>query len=601
MVIFIDKVYDELIELFAVDKAEDDKLLKQIDSHIFIETEVYKQIQKSGRFLLVGRKGSGKSGLIFGYRARERNKKRHISSKYITFDDFPSAATVAFFVNNIDKELASINLSSVHSEDIRGELKDFLGPAYVFRYAWTNAILYFCTYIAIDTILGEELASSSDSKTLAKCKRELEKKFPFLKGRSTNQNGMFYGFLTELLGMLVQSLSLVIKNHNSDKQTPISDEAALIASIVAEGINIANEDIQDTNDFLKDSLKIIKNILSNRSKSVLITLDKFDDFLYDIYQEVKKGHFEMYVERNKFFMNVIEGLVLSLRDIKRWDKYAWIGSLLTVPKDKFMELELRETSQIEKNHYVSLDWTAKELFKLVKARFDYVMKNNGLDTEWKHVFSEDINNCRVAGVKENPFLYVLRHSLWRPRELLNYYCEIFKLMKKYASQGVKLEIIMRQALRDVHGHIIENEIIAEFQQELPNLRQALRLLETRELSASMPYHEFTAKLSRVTLPNIEKSHDVAKHLFYLGVIGTKRSISTPRYGRNGSIRQNNAEVVYEYCYNCNDASPVLEGHVEICFHPLFFEYLSIKTSTDIVVNQLEWDMFKNPDFPEDDV
>lgn len=116
----------------------------------------------------------------------------------------------------------------------------------------------------------------------------------------------------------------------------------------------------------------------------------------------------------------------------------------------------------------------------------------------------------------------------------------------------------------------------------------------------MPYNDFASKLSGLYLSDsIRETHDVANRLYYLGIIGVRKILTAPRYGRNGSVRQNNVNVAYEYAYNSDEIEPFVDEHIQVYFHPLFFEYLGIRGPSDYVVNQLEWGMF-NPDWFDDD-
>ena len=161
--------------------------------------------------------------------------------------------------------------------------------------------------------------------------------------------------------------------------------------------------------------------------------------------------------------------------------------------------------------------------------------------------------------------------------------------------GASLSDLMISAVREKQRHIIENEIILEFSQELPDLRSALRKLEVKNLSAVMSYNDFASKLSGIRLSStITQTHDVATRLFYLGVIGVRKILTAPRYGRNASVRQNNVNVAYEFSYNCDETELFVDDNVQVCFHPLFFEYLRIRGPVDYVVNQLEWSMFSDP-------
>ena len=57
-----------------------------------------------------------------------------------------------------------------------------------------------------------------------------------------------------------------------------------------------------------------------------------------------------------------------------------------------------------------------------------------------------------------------------------------------------------------------------------------------------------------------------------------------------TVTQQKQEVLYRFCFNTDDNDPFAPG-CEVCFHPMFFEYLNLKHEEQYVVNQLTWEMF----------
>ena len=78
-------------------KAEQDQTLRQTERPTFVHTRVYRQVKDEGRCLLIGRKGSGKTAMLVGYRHENRADYLADADIDIIADEFPLEPLSAFY------------------------------------------------------------------------------------------------------------------------------------------------------------------------------------------------------------------------------------------------------------------------------------------------------------------------------------------------------------------------------------------------------------------------------------------------------------------------------------------------------------------------
>jgi hypothetical protein len=311
---------------------------------------------------------------------------------------------------------------------------------------------------------------------------------------------------------------------------------------------------------------------------------------------------EIGANRKDFLSSLLHGLVLSARDLQRDAQFKWVHMLLAVPQDKFLELHLRERADLEHTTVLRLTWTPRELYRYVNKRIAYALglPLDGPVTPWDQLFPFSVTNCSVREVKEHSFLYIVRHSLWRPRQIQMYLNAIFDLMESERCAGS--EELFQKAVKIGAREIINNEFVEEFQTEYPNIKSVLRRFEGLSLKTVDKYSSLCDRIGKTALfEDVSTPDEVILRLYHMGVLGTRTVLQTKHSeSTDATITQNHQEVSYRFCYNSpvNNPFSSLSSNVEIVFHPMFFEYLNVKHDARYVVNQLMWDMYEPAGNPE---
>jgi hypothetical protein len=568
---------ERLIEAFDHVKAENDPLITDPHANAFVSTRVYRQTIRKRWCLVVGGKGSGKTALLLGFQLLE--KRRFLSIVNIEADKFPLEALFNFFYASVLHSQKKLKDELPQGTD----LPDFVDPVKISEYAWGNSMKYCAIQSAAQELLNrssEFSINESEVKTLKKaCRRvarllgERSSASQLLKPTEAVYALLIYFFHT------VQEVIDKTVNHKTESL------AVLLASIT---LQLGRHWRATLDKPMAQAADIIKAVLQRHSIRTLVTLDKFDDY-YDNFSR-KYTRDPSPASRHAFLSAVLEGLVLSTRRLSEDGQFDWISGLVTIPRDKFLELHLRERVSLEEEEGVWLRWTPRELYEYASRRIAHALELGTIDGAWEHLFPFEVTNGRVKEVKENSFLYLVRHSRWRPRELQLYIKRVLQMMDD--TRRPAGEIMFRKAVKMQSEDTIREEFREEYSVEYPGLAATLRKLETVGLKSVMPYEDVCSALSKASLFDESRSVDeLMLRLFHLGVVGVRSILQGPRNTHaDATIMQNHQHVAYRYYYNTAHTEALSQGST-VVFHPMFFGYLNILHDQKYVVNQLTWDMF----------
>jgi hypothetical protein len=562
-------------------KAEQDEALRQPpERRIFVHTRVYRQVKDEGRCLLIGRKGAGKTAMLVGYRHENREDYLAEADIDIIADEFPLAPLFNFFYIEIVKK---VNGRREKTEARDTDLAQFLDPTKVATYAWKQSLVAAAVFMAAEKILASEVAhklSEDEKKTLNEAHGGVLKLMGLNNGKNLFSSGG--DLLSGLLVFFFGDFSTMI-------ETMLEESTGGFAGMIARiSTKLAVMAKTNTVENLRKPVQQIRQILERHQKKVLLTLDRFDDF-YDEFQ-YRQDSGDLAYEKRTFLASLLKGLVIAARDLQRdTSNYAWMHMIFTIPMDKFLELQLRERADLESNHVVRLEWSPKELYELVNRRIAAALKlpEKEVPNAWKTLFPFDVTNARVREVKEDSFLYIVRHSLWNPREIQMYLKALFVEMEKRPAD----EHLFREVVRRETENIIRREFIGQFIGEFHGLQKVLNKLNSVQLRTVMLYEDLCDKLGGLELFEDCRTPDqIALRLFHMGVLGVR---APARQGMStmAVITQQKKEVSYRFSFNSDDNDPFSPA-CEVCFHPMFFEYLNLKHEEPYVVNQLTWEMFE---------
>jgi superoxide dismutase len=563
-----------LKDAFRELKAEQDQLLRQAESRTFVHTRVYRQVRDERKCLLIGRKGSGKTALLVGYRYENHEEYLAEAGIDIIADEFPLEPLFHFFYKEVYDKLNKRTATGRNTD-----LAHFLDPTKVATYAWKQSLTASAVCMAAQHILASDFAgrlADDEKRTLEESLGHVLKLLGATNGKRRVGGEILGPFLVYFFTNFTELIEAAVDQS-------VGSFAALIAKISGQ-LNIMAKN--NTDEALRRPVLQIRQILDRHSKKVLLTLDRFDDF-YDEFQYRQNS--DMAIEKRAFLSALLKGLVIAARDLQRdTAHFSWMHMIFTIPMDKFLELQLRERADLESNHVVRLEWTPRELYELVNRRIAAALHLPGKDipNAWKLLFPFDVANGRLREVKEDSFLYIVRHSLWNPREIHMYLKALFAEMEK----GPADEDMFRRVVRTETENIIRREFIGQFIGEFQGLQKVLNKLGNVQLRTVLPYETLCDGLGGLELFDDCRTPDqIAVRLFHMGVIGVR--VNARRTDGNiPVITQQKQEIAYRFCFNSDENDPFSPG-CEVCIHPMFFEYLNIRHDEPYVVNQLTWEMF----------
>lgn len=559
-------------------KAEQDQTLRHAERSTFVHTRVYRQVKDEGRCLLIGRKGAGKTALLVGYRHENRVDYLAEADIDIIADEFPLEPLFHFFYKEIVRKINGRQQKEAQDTD----LAQFLDPTKVATYAWKQSLVAAAVCMAAEKILHSDIVqtlSEEEQKSLGEAHSTVLGLIGAGNGKRPGATG------GELLsGLLV----FFFGNFTELFEAMLNDTAAGFAGLIAKiSTKLAIMAKTNTSEALRKPVQQIKHILERHGKKVLLTLDRFDDF-YDEFQ-YRQDSGNLLYEKRTFLASLLKGLVIAARDLQRdAPNFSWMHMILTIPMDKFLELQLRERADLESNHVVRLEWSPKELYEMVNRRIASALElpEREVANAWKVLFPFDVANARVKEVKEDSFLYIVRHSLWNPREIQMYLKAIFAEMDRKSAD----EELIRRVVRQETENIIRREFIGQFIGEFHGLQKVLNKLNNVALRTVMFYEELCDKLGGLELFEDCRTPDqIMLRLFHMGVIGIRMN-ARQGAGNLPAITQQKREVAYRFCFNSDENDPFSPG-CEVCFHPMFFEYLNLRHEEPYVVNQMTWEMF----------
>ena len=190
------------------------------------------------------------------------------------------------------------------------------------------------------------------------------------------------------------------------------------------------------------------------------------------------------------------------------------------------------------------------------------------------------------------FFYVLRHSFWRPRDILFYYTNILSLAKELK---FKKSEITSEKIRNIIGitttKVIKGEFINEFSTTYDNIEEVIskfkrkkQILNYSELAGILNQVNINISSGSVDVLTIQKKIDFLYQIGFLGIV-VSEELKEKFY------------TVNKYAFIFNESSFVLDQYdledLENSFfviHPIFCERLKLDTkSNDELVLQFDWE------------
>ena len=581
------KMFTEIFEkLFRTTKYEDTKgyLDKnpEIAEHLFVKTRAYEAIQEQSAYIVTGRKGTGKTTLTeYLARWQKTKYKEHLPIK---LDDFE--------LENVSELLSKPRVASDTTYVIRRER--------AFRIAWELFLYIHC----METVIHEHRTrglNPDQERALPYILNFIEHQFHQDVETKPLKQSAVYRWAWE---QVVDEIDRAISDARTTGQAEFFhdlDESVTGERIVERVIS-------------KEVLYPFSNILKDCRRRFLISLDGFDRN-FDEFRRIAKRKGRTAADLSEivaFEKDWVRSLLYLCRVIKRdrdrWGLFPLIDFCVTVPKDRCMEIMRDERDAVAYfGRVLEIKWSGVELVVMLRKRleilFSYRTDNDDpaikrlldmIEIGMLHLPTETATWVAGRSYKQPVFIDVLRHTFWRPRDVLMYFNAIIASYMYLTKRGISVDwTVINKKISDTTFDVIDREFIGEFKSTLPdidriisNFKGSKQILSFAELERVLNRTEFDFADS------VQKVDDVttkASFLFEIGFLGLRCSAEIKKrfkllmddvfyFNDGGRLEKMIADSTWKDC--------------GIIIHPIFCEYLNLDTSQQDLTLVYTWDYLR---------
>jgi len=475
---------------------------KRFEDH-FIDSLDLARIDSRHSDIVYGSKGAGKTALRRAL--TELKKPKFYTTKTINLDQISfSEVHVAL---SILKESSSIEIATLA------------------RNIWCNVLAMYCL---------EAVAESLDhGHGLKREITELLHKENFLEDDSNNR----------LIGF-IERLFIKIANSSLEKAIP-------------SPLGLSKEQRHLINSF--PSSPIVKNLLEKSSgwisatnKVALICLDGFDSIV-DHTPESRKA----------IFAGLIDAIHKCSRDPLLADAFCFKAFLPQELTDTAHTIIWDEDKFIQRSHY--LRWSASDFEKFLRARLAPYAKTKSIDfiDIWQDFMPDKVHNDSHR-IDEPSLGYILRHTLYRPRQILAHLQEILDCWDE-VSNKFKIDPSFIPPIVAKTNHKLAGSVVNQLEVTYPGLSIFMQSWSGSPNVVSV--REFHARMKRFLQYSGSETNSIFDVLFNFGVFGISRKSNTSRGMQQTRFR---------FAFVGNSMIPNIHAVVDefdlLAFSPMFHEY-----------------------------
>jgi len=539
--------------------------LEHILNHIFVETRSYMDVRDDESVILTGRKGSGKS-------TTADHKVRYSSNH------FDTVAKV-----NVDKWNFNLMHAMLLSPDYKSDIELLFETPRFFSVIW-KAFFYLQ--------FAKILVIEADAFSLEKKEILDNKILPMLNKIGDNKIAK-----DDLLKETTHEFTWVFRKA-----------FVCISEIINETRNTEAEfgaDLaRDTSNYL-----FIERILgevflfslsqvAEMEKSAYMVVDNFDMQFDDFRNSLTYRHSSKLeqIERNEFQISWLRGLFQAFIEIADSDNPipSKIDLCIGVPKDRYFEIQQLERDGYRYSNVVrELRWSAIELMIMLRKRLEVYLNYESEDEDQRVKLNELLEKALSIKVdtisfsknynETDLFVYILRHTFWRPRDIITLVSKLVILASVLKKRGKELSPVdIKETISKCTYSIINDEFFREYSTACVNLKDIINafsgcnnMLNFTELQKLIGANPFAFASANETLMSRK-----VRFLYEIGFLGLliEPSESSERSWPHAFYFSHGEEILEEIIR--------LNRLEEITYiiHPIFSEYLRLKTRMGSYVN-----------------
>jgi energy-coupling factor transporter ATP-binding protein EcfA2 len=342
-------------------------------------------------------------------------------------------------------------------------------------------------------------------------------------------------------------------------------------------------------------------------RSILITADGFDvmvqhfrDVLRDEAAAASAAEFE------RDLLLALFQIVLNRGPMRLagGPLYQRADYCVAVPHDRFIEVRAKDRDRYKYRHRVAhISWSGIELSALVRKRLSLLRK---VEDPKEGLLSIRLKRVMESGFPELPesiefnfasapyrmplFLYVLRHTFWRPRDVLFYYASLLSAAEMAQRKGGPLTSeAVRQVIANATRTVVRDEFIGEFVGIFPNLDHVLRrfasgpqVMSWAELKNRIEDIRFDTTLPVDRKASLEWKFETLYEIGAMGLVLTRES------SRKLGVHRH-AFIFNEGMLVGDKIRPERYEEYEFALHPVLCEEYQLDTSANSeLILPLDW-------------
>ncbi len=563
-----EKLYDTL---FVNTKTNEQILQRCPDffKSVFVSNAAFRNIQAERSYFLIGRKGSGKSTLATAIKITEKDRYNGV---------------VAIRADDINLNISYTTIRASIQADIQSILPDFS----FYTYVWKG---FLCLCIIE---LLEQLDKTDNITNIQKKHMTAIKHFIDLFRRNHTSGDLKPVFFTYSVQKLQDYFEKCIRQA---RESQFWADLSIAFNERESLLYLLGEDV----------IGALTDIVSNCKKRVLLTLDDFDT-IFDTFRRKAITNEDAQL-RATFEMEWLRSLLLLILDLKdsRLSKHPLFRTLdfcVTIPKDRYLEIERTERDAYRYSPRTSsIDWSGIELCEVLFKRLQkiggyedsipgkiheklrYILKIEYPSLPEEIKFNFDDQEIRIP-----LFCYILRHTFWRPRDILTYYTDILAAATSVQRCDYTLtDAVIRRIVSETTYKIIKTEFLDEYKTSISNIRQIVncfmkksQVLTYDDIQNCLKDMPIILNISTQPITTFQDKVDFLYDIGFLGVIVSKEIRESLNLGTDEAFYFNEGRTPIRTACKCDFRD------VKFAIHPIFSENLQLIHRNNTFLHQYTW-------------
>lgn len=541
---------------------------------LFVKTKAYQQVEAQSAYFMIGRKGSGKTTLRDVLAIRQ--SERYFGHICINADEFKLEFLYSFLGN----------------ARIRSDVDRIFNRVECFKYAWDGFLMICCM---------QALVEARRHQTLSRRQRQyLLPIVSALNAMDANPTGGYVDWNARFVFCFNQVFAFI----DDCIQGARVDERYFYMDILARF---------NRPRFLRYLLgqqawDAYEHLLEVVNRRVLVSLDGFDS-AFDEFRRHSLLIRQGYEERAQFEIDWLRALLQLVVDGSRGNGtanpiYRKAEYCITVPHDRFFEVITSERDSFKyQQRFRELRWSGIELCILLRKRLEEMVqfstdKSRSPEDRLAQIFQEKLPHIPLNATfmfngrqyQMALFHYVLRHTFWRPREILMYYAQIIAASEQMRHKGKHIDSEhLRGFVNSMTREVVQTEFVGELETTLFNVEEILaRFAQAKQVLA---FDEVQSLLAPIRFewasPAIEAA-TINQKIAFLYDIGFFGVFADARQRNRLNLMTAHAFAFNEGAAPLDTVGPKGFQDYRFIIHPVFRQYLDLDTSGNELIMNYSW-------------